>query len=331
MAASGFTVACLSNTCKNTYPGNVGSHYTVKLPKVLNFSSGPLNEGASRWEVAMMDCHYLHNFYNFREGCTLHIIIEKPQVRDTNTSEVASPTCIVLNRKRREYLVSDLHRKLVSEYFLNLHDLYDVSKIPEALLGVVRLPASNYSSISALLNRLVSGFNTLFYPRYKLRLHARISGNGTISFSTSNGKAPILYAETPYIAKVLGLDTKEMTLDVEPGWGWDDRRVTLHELALVGTRTPKLDRVQALYIYGDIIDHQYVGSTMAPLLGYVDVPDSLGERVSHTCNPLVYLSVNRSVIDTITIHIRDERGNDVTFPDDVSNVILRLHFRESAV
>ena len=38
-----------------------------------------------------------------------------------------------------------------------------------------------------------------------------------------------------------------------------------------------------------------------------------------------YLRVNKTLIETIKIHIRDEQGNKVLFED--SNIIAKLHFR----
>jgi hypothetical protein len=308
----------------------VGSHYTVKLPKALNLSSGTLNEGASRWQVAMMDCHYMHNFYNLRQGCTLRIIVAMPAASEISMSEAASPACLVADHKLRWFLISDMiDKQLLNTFHLIHSERGRIMDVHRGLYGVVYVPAAYYSSISALLDHLTNEFNKLFEPRFNQSLSASVNDDGTILFSVSSGKQVAIFADTPYIANVLGLSTKELPLIL-----WIDGKdvdIKLHRLNLVGALPPKLDRVHAVHIYGDIIEHQYVGNTMAPLLGYVDVPDTLGERVSHTCNPLVYLPVNRSIINTITIRIRDERGNDVTFPDDVSNVIVRLHFRESAM
>ena len=60
-----------------------------------------------------------------------------------------------------------------------------------------------------------------------------------------------------------------------------DRTVKLFKLATTGAKTPKLDGVQALYVYGDLVDYQFVGDMMVPLLTLVDVDKSPGERVGH--------------------------------------------------
>ena len=103
----------------------------------------------------------------------------------------------------------------------------------------------------------------------------------------------------------------------------------LCKLANVGTRIPTLNTVHALYVYADIVEYQHVGDVMAPLIAYVDVTKSPGERVGHICNPPVYLPVDKSYIDTISIRITDEHGNDIVLSDDNENVVVRLHFRKA--
>ena len=329
MAQSGFTVACISDRDKSIYPNNVGSHYTVKLPKALNFSSATLNESTSKWEVAMMDCNYLHNFYNFRQGCTLRIIIAMPPESEIDTSEAQSPACLQVNNRTQWSKFPDQIGKQLLKTFVMIRD--PDTRIMDAhtgLYGVVYVPAAYYSSASALLDHLTNEFNRRFEPRYNQRLSASINADGVVSLSTTSGNAVAIFADTPYIANVLGLRTKELTINLFIDY--KEVPVKLHGLIQIGVRPPRLDRVQALQICVDIIENQYVGNTMSQLVDYVDVPDSLGAQVSHMCDPMVHLPLCRSVIDTITIHICDERGNDVVFPDDVSNVMVRLHFRESA-
>ena len=43
----------------------------------------------------------------------------------------------------------------------------------------------------------------------------------------------------------------------------------------------------------------------------------------------VYLPVDRLYIDMMKIRITPEHGENVMFPDDVENVVVRLHFRKA--
>ena len=90
-----------------------------------------------------------------------------------------------------------------------------------------------------------------------------------------------------------------------------------------------MDNIHALYVYADVVQQQHVGDVMAPLTGYASVNGKPGDRISHTCNPPIYLPVVKSFIDAISVRITDEHGQDVMFPDLREHVVLRLHFRKA--
>ena len=124
-----------------------------------------------------------------------------------------------------------------------------------------------------------------------------------------------MYSDSKYISNVLGLQATEMKSKKDDS-NTRLRNVVLYKLANIGTRIPTLNTVHALYVYADIVEYQHVGDVMAPLIAYVDVTKSPGERVGHIRNPPVYLPVDKSYIDTISIRITDEHGNDIVLSDD---------------
>ena len=138
-----------------------------------------------------------------------------------------------------------------------------------------------------------------------------------------NGGTVTIYADSRYIAQVLGLSVEEEELPVRSL----GNTIILYKADPRAVRAPILGSVQALYVYTDIIEYQHVGDKRAPLLAYVDVQKLPGERVTTLCNPPVYLPVCKSVINSITIQLCDERGEDVKFPADGDNVLVVLHFR----
>jgi hypothetical protein len=95
----------------------------------------------------------------------------------------------------------------------------------------------------------------------------------------------------------------------------------------VGTEKPGLNAVHALYVYANIAEPQHVSDVMAPLVAYVDISGKPGDRTCHTCNPPIYLPVDKSYIDAIQVRITDKHGQNAIFPDNVENVVLRMHFR----
>ena len=85
--------------------------------------------------------------------------------------------------------------------------------------------------------------------------------------------------------------------------------------------------MNSLYVYSDIVGQQRVGNTSAQLMDIAPVQGAPGQRAHYAFDPLTYLPVNRSFIETIHIIIHDGNESEILFPDDVQNVVCRLHFR----
>jgi hypothetical protein len=139
-------------------------------------------------------------------------------------------------------------------------------------------------------------------------------------------KACDLLKQDIYISKVLGL---KGTVVSPPSSRSAGDKIEVHSLATVGTEKPGLRSVHALHVHDDIVEPQHVGNAMAPLVGYVNISGKPGDRISHTCNPPIYLPVGKSYIDAIRVHTTDEHGENVIFPDNVENLVTRLHFRQA--
>jgi hypothetical protein len=106
-------------------------------------------------------------------------------------------------------------------------------------------------------------------------------------------------------------------------------RIEVHSIATVGTVKPSLNAVHLLYVHAHIVEPQHVRDVKVPLVGYVDIKGKPGDRICHTCNPPIYLPYGKCYIDAIRVRITDEHGENVSFPDNVENLVLRLHFRKA--
>ena len=82
---------------------------------------------------------------------------------------------------------------------------------------------------------------------------------------------------------------------------------------------------QYFYVYIDIIKSQYHGDVLVPLLRTVTVKGEHGSDVSKNFERPHYVPLNKKIIDTISINIRDEAGDLVAF--EHGKVIITLHFR----
>ena len=82
-----------------------------------------------------------------------------------------------------------------------------------------------------------------------------------------------------------------------------------------------------LYIYCDIIQPQYVGDTLVPLLRIIPVEGKDGERISKSFVRPQYVPVSRKQFETIEVNIKRDTGESVPF--EFGRVLLTLHFRQS--
>ena len=82
-----------------------------------------------------------------------------------------------------------------------------------------------------------------------------------------------------------------------------------------------------LYVYCDIIQPQYVGDALVPLLRIVPVEGKDGERISKSFIRPQYVPVSRKQFESIEVNIKRDTGETVPF--EFGRVLLTLHFRQS--
>ena len=82
-----------------------------------------------------------------------------------------------------------------------------------------------------------------------------------------------------------------------------------------------------LYVYCDIIQPQYVGDALVPLLRIVPVEGKDGERISKSFIRPQYLPVSRKQFESIEVNKKRDTGETVPF--EFGRVLLTLHFRQS--
>ena len=84
--------------------------------------------------------------------------------------------------------------------------------------------------------------------------------------------------------------------------------------------------LQNLYVYtDDLIEPQIVGDVRAELLCIIPAEERTLKSAHYTPHHLHYLPVARNNFNSITIHIRDVKGNPIAFNSGHS--VVKLHFR----
>ena len=82
-----------------------------------------------------------------------------------------------------------------------------------------------------------------------------------------------------------------------------------------------------LYVYCDIIQPQYVGDTLVPLLRIIPVEGEDGQRISKSFMRPQYLPVSRKQFESIEVNVKSDAGEPAPF--EFGRVLLTLHFRQS--
>jgi len=83
--------------------------------------------------------------------------------------------------------------------------------------------------------------------------------------------------------------------------------------------------IDSFYIYCDLVRDVHVANHMTPLLQTVPFAiKEYGERVSCIIEDPLYVNINKSFIDSITIKICDHTGQIVPFEEGVTQVFLML-------
>ena len=83
--------------------------------------------------------------------------------------------------------------------------------------------------------------------------------------------------------------------------------------------------VNGIYVYTDIVEHQFVGDKMAQLLRVLPVDWISDQHIYHINEKPYYIPVTRQRIDHIEISLRTDFGEPLVF--ESSKVMVKLHFK----
>ena len=351
MEKSNFVVTLPSNSNMLTHPTNRGHNYVVKLATPINLTNQTLNDN-SRWEVALTTLQYTNHFYQLREDVTIYAVVIVPDLKSIQI-KAALGKPLQLDVDFTENMaalraLSDLERRILRPF---VKDDKNKTEPWFVVFGKFVIPAGEYKTPMELARRVAKEFSGVFnIPRYQYRMRVERAGTGgRFRFtaesrletprqrSTSQPASPrpdgikvdyggesrpgkynfFLYSEHLTISPPLG----QVLIAI------DDETPPMYYISPISASTPTFGAVNSLYVYSDIVGQQRVGNTSAQLMDIAPVQGAPGQRAHYAFDPLTYLPVNRSFIETIHIIIHDGNESEILFPDDVQNVVCRLHFR----
>ena len=98
-----------------------------------------------------------------------------------------------------------------------------------------------------------------------------------------------------------------------------------HNNPLNPTQKVNLRTLDNVFVYTDIVEESLIGESQASYLGYFPIKSNFGETGYWCFNPPYDYKVIKSYIDTISIKLRQLKGE--LFPFKNGTIIIRLMFK----
>jgi hypothetical protein len=299
-----FYITLPSNVKSNVeFSYNTVSSYKTKLQRKLNFNPD------DDWRVGLAEISYTKSWFNLREK---HQII----LFDIN----GEPIYIVPGR---EPVTRDAKIIVVPSE--------EVTK--DLTLANTRIKPGHYEDVQTLCNCINKKLE-LYVPvldKTPSLKYDQISNRCTLKAGIKNNRCffPYLGEE---VENILGL------IDIGD--------ISLYDKTLSNVKSSDLYKVFAneefkaprcaelnaglhtLYIYSDIVEHNFVGDSFAQLLRLAEVPtdSKYGEQIVLRYDQPHYIPLQYHTFDTILVELKDDTGGNIHF--EFGRVIIKLIFKK---
>jgi len=306
------------------HPGNRPNHFTIDL-------AGPIRlEGD--WEVAGVDIQFPHNWNTVNKTLTgiLAVIPLDESIIQTEAHLLALQLAAATNKNGRA--IEENERSLSNFLAPTANKIIQETRNKTVWLPLVqffvyapfKIPQGYYSSAQQLgdytakaITEVMNNLGITSKVQFKMD---NILQKGTLFIDQPEKIATRLFLSNA--------DEWNQILGFEPGTTF--QKWELHQFPLIGVRPIQLLDQSSLYVYCDVVNHQLIGDTMAPLLGVVPIQkQAKGKQLYWVFDPPYYMDVSRNEISSIEVRLTTERGEE--FPFLAGNVVCRLHFRPRSI
>jgi hypothetical protein len=110
-------------------------------------------------------------------------------------------------------------------------------------------------------------------------------------------------------------------LNIEPG-----AKYTFANPLKVPKSDRKIQKVDTIFIYTDIIEEQYVGDSKAQLLDTISINGEMDAMITIDISNPNYVNLAKTEISTINIVLKDNTGENIHF-SNLAKVVLKFHFK----
>lgn len=291
----------------NSNSGNTQSSFTTYLSEEINLKVP--------FEVALSDITFSNNFYVDLGS----MIIRNPLSGIKNASDWFTINYEVKNGLTLENFASELDQ--ITRNQLVFQALYPFCKKQDSE-WLVGERSSVYYSYELCQNK-----NFFQSVQWKETLANLLNDNKSkeifekIPTFTSKDNRMILETNGGYIKNVSGLLDVIFFKDAIVGSNNQVRNKL--EISL----PPKINIINYILIYTDIIEQQFYGNKKTQILKSLPLKNTTNNIAETTFDNQHYVTVKNTRINTINIELRDIFGQQIKFDDFFSFVIVNLHFR----
>ena len=271
---SHYYVVLPSNASNNLYP-NCANNYRVQLARPLQLDG--------KWEVALTQFTYPHNWYNIRNHTTATFFILRKDESSTQDDNSNVQEIEEFDGKVITYLPT-FKKKWEGKRFTVLKVFLSASYFPSPkALG--RYIANRFNKAAKVAGKVAKD-NVLQTTRL---LYEFDSVTSQTRFTISKGGAFYFNNNEihPSLGLVAPLEVYSVPIQISPA------ETPFGAKPLLVYQTP------ALYVYCDAIEHQIVGDSLVPFLRLVSCIGDHGQIVEREFEKAYYLPVNKGYINIV--------------------------------
>jgi hypothetical protein len=321
--AESFWMVLPSNSNMDSDPRNRPEEYTVRLRTPITFDT--VDQDTSAWEVALLSIDYTNSFINVPET-TVRCWVGIGSVKKVNEQEPTTTTRIEPHLLTGTYM-HPVSRFLVREMLAKKDRLLTHDNV---VFGEFVIPAGTYLTIENLAKVFCQKFDEVFKPRYGITLNIETDPETKmLTFRNSINETVRYFFTSRLIPRFFGCQASQPNIFKDsPDLPRNPELRKIVSMEQVGKRQPEVYRYHSMYVYCDIIQFQIVGDADAQLLGIIPINGESGERRQYNVTHLNYIPLSQSAVSSISVHIRDDKGNKMPFVDKPDPVNISLRFRK---
>ena len=324
MADQPFQITMPSNSSAAYFPENQANHFKIKLPTPIILKE--------EWEAALVDIQ----FDNYS------LYLEKPQYFLMWVLPENGNIFYALNVEAKKsidtFTTNGQNNCSEGRDLKLLKDTYRPFKSIRQIAFIFRIPSGFYDSVNACLNEINNGIKGCMSPLLGYRSYSQHREAINLNFqydpisketkTIHDGFTKVQFvAWEPVLLNSLGFRKVYLPTNNTITNHNNERKFFVFDglsrgapNLLAQTSNP------ALYLSTDILKLQSFGNGYDTLLSIVPISVQTQAHGYWKPNPPFYLRVNRVILDTIEIWIKNEKREPFPFRPN-SKVILRLDFR----